>query len=278
MNLFDSTSIQVSRVVTNSYSTSFSMATGMLDKQQRDAIYAIYGFVRLADEIVDTFHEFPKEQLLSGFEKELYDSLELGISLNPILHSFQLVVKKYNIPLPYIEAFLSSMKSDLYIKNYGTRERADEYIHGSAEVVGLICLKVFTNGNDALFNELKVPAMKLGSTFQKVNFLRDLKNDMDGLGRTYFPEIAHNGFTEQCKRAIIADIDAEFTEAYTGIIKLPHNTKAAVLTAYYYYKVLLMQIKNTPAEEVLNSRVRISNFRKIILLMKAKIACQFNLL
>ena len=254
------------------------MATRMLNKQQQDAIYAIYGFVRLADEIVDTFHEFPKEQLLLKLEIDMHEAIEQGISINPILNAFQLVVHKYHIPKDYINSFLMSMKSDLNTKNYNTKKEAKEYIYGSAEVVGLMCLKVFTNGNDKLFEELKVPAMKLGSTFQKVNFLRDLSTDMNGLGRIYFPEIATGMFNEQCKKLIIADIFTEFDEAYRGIKRLPSETRIAVLAAYYYYKVLLERINKTPADKIMESRIRISDFRKIILLLKAKIACQFNLL
>ena len=277
MQLYDTTSHKISRVVTNSYSTSFSMATSLLNRQHRDAIYAVYGFVRLADEIVDTFHNYNKQSLMDKFENDLYESIKQGISLNPVLHSFQLTVTKYNIPFAYINSFIASMRSDLNNKEYNTRQQADEYIYGSAEVVGLICLKVFTQGNEDLFNELQVPAMKLGSAFQKVNFLRDLKQDINDLGRSYFPEIVQYGFNEQSKRLIIAEIETGFHEAYKGIQKLPPSTKVAVLTAYYYYKLLLMRIKNTPAEKVMEERIRISNFWKLFLLLKAKLICQFNL-
>jgi 15-cis-phytoene synthase len=278
MRHYDSTAIKISRVVTKNYSTSFSLATSLLDKKHRDAIYSIYGFVRLADEIVDTFHEFPKERLLQKIEDDLKESLEQGICINPVLHSFQLVVKNYNIPYEYIDAFLQSMKSDLLIKEYNTKQKVGEYIYGSAEVVGLICLRVFTDGDEVRFNKLKKPAMKLGSAFQKVNFLRDLKNDTHTLNRIYFPELLWQNFNEKNKQEIIAEIEVEFDEAYKGIQKLPPGTRVAVLTAYYYYRILLMKIKNTPAEKIMESRIRISNFRKVYLLMKAKIVCQLNLL
>jgi 15-cis-phytoene synthase len=276
--LYDLISIKTSRMITQSYSTSFSFATSLLEKKHRDAIYAIYGFVRLADEIVDTFHEFPKEVLLEKFENDLKESLEMGISLNPVLHSFQKTIKKYNIPFSYVQDFLSSMKADLEKKEYRCKHESDRYIYGSAEVVGLMCLRVFTDGDDSKFQLLKNPAMKLGSTFQKVNFLRDMKNDLDTLGRVYFSEVFGEGFNEDTKGAIISEIEKEFEEAYRGIKKLPDKTRLAVLTAYYYYRILLMKIKNTPAEKIMNRRIRISNFSKAILLVRAKVACQFNLI
>jgi 15-cis-phytoene synthase len=194
------------------------------------------------------------------------------------LHSFQLTVNKYNIPYKYIQAFLDSMKADLRVKEYNTKQNAGEYIYGSAEVVGLICLRVFVDGDDARFKELKKPAMKLGSAFQKVNFLRDLKNDIGDLGRIYFPELVNGNLNEQNKKIIIAEIEAEFDEALKGIQKLPQDVKVAVLTAYYYYRILILKIKNTPADKIMESRIRISNFKKIYLLMKAKVVCQLNLL
>jgi 15-cis-phytoene synthase len=277
-HIYDQISFKTSQLVTQSYSTSFSFAASLLDKEHRDAIYAIYGFVRLADEIVDTFHDFPKERLLDNFENELINSLETGISLNPVLHSFQMTVRKYRIPLKYITDFLVSMRADLVKKDYGNKQEADDYIYGSAEVVGLMCLCVFTEGDMQKFNALKAPAMKLGSTFQKVNFLRDLKNDIEILGRTYFSEVIGEGFNESTKKAIIKEVETEFDEAYSGIQQLPENTRLAVLTAYYYYRILLMKIKNTPAEKIMNKRIRISNFSKILLLVRAKMVCQFNLL
>lgn len=277
-NLYDTTAIKISQVITKNYSTSFSLATSLLNKQHRDAIYSIYGFVRLADEIVDTFHEYPKEQLLKKIECDLKESLEQGICINPILHSFQMVVKNYNIPYEYIQAFLDSMKADLLIKSYSTKQTAGEYIYGSAEVVGLICLRVFIDGDEIHFNELKEPAKKLGSAFQKVNFLRDLKNDTGILGRGYFPEVLKGNLDEKSKKKIISEIEKEFDEAYEGIKKLPQNVKVAVLTAYYYYRILLLKIKKTPAEKIMESRIRISNPRKIYLLIKAKTVCQLKLI
>ena len=278
MQLYDYTALKISKVVTTSYSTSFSMATSMLDKNHRKAIYAIYGFVRFADEIVDTFHDFKKEELLKKFEADLQDALKQGISLNPILHSFQIVVKKYNIPYQYIDAFLTSMKNDLNKKHYISKPEADEYIYGSADVVGLMCLRVFTDGDEARFSELKEPAMKLGSAFQKVNFLRDMKNDTEELGRIYFPNLVTDDFNEKNKQKIIADIEADFYDAFQGIKQLPKSTKTAVLSAYYYYHELLLKIKNTPAEKIMDLRVRISNFKKITLLVKATVLCKLNVI
>lgn len=276
MKLYDHTATKISKIVTTSYSTSFSMATGMLDKKHRDAIYAIYGFVRFTDEIVDTFHEFNKKELLNKFESDLEDALAQGISLNPILHSFQIVVKEYGIPYQYIDAFLTSMKYDLDKKNYENKLEADTYIYGSADVVGLMCLRVFTDGDEVYFNKLKKPAMKLGSAFQKVNFLRDLKNDTEDLGRIYFPNLVNGEFNEASKQIIIKDIEADFREAFEGIKQLPKSTRVAVLSAYYYYLELLLKIKNIPAKEIMISRVRISDSRKISLLIKAKVLCKLN--
>ncbi len=273
-------------MVTECYSTSFSMATGLLGKQHRDAIYSIYGFVRFADEIVDTFHDYPKKQLLEKFESDLKDALQQGISLNPILHSFQQTVKKYNIPFQNIDAFLTSMKCDLAKKNYNSKHEANEYIYGSADVVGLMCLRVFVDGNETRFKELEKPAMKLGSAFQKVNFIRDLKNDTQHLGRSYFPEVNNHNFNEKNKAEIIAEIEFDFDAAFLGIKQLPKTTKTAVLSAYYYYRDLLKKIyyyrdllkkiKNTPAEKVISSRIRISDTKKIMLLLKAKTACKLG--
>lgn len=278
MNIYDYTSYKTSKIVTENYSTSFSYATRLLQKKRREAIYAIYGFVRFADEIVDTFHEWDKELLLDKFEQDLNQALELGISLNPVLHSFQLVVREYKIPNEYIRAFLSSMKSDLSKKEYKTKIEADTYIYGSADVVGLMCLRVFCDGNDELFQQLKQPAMKLGSAFQKVNFLRDIKNDVENLGRTYFPRINGFGFNETIKKQIIAEIEQDFHEAYQGIKKLPDDSKLAVLIAYYYFRHLLQKLTKTPANEILHRRIRLSNFRKILIILKAKGICTLNLI
>ncbi|MBK6284435.1 MAG: phytoene/squalene synthase family protein [Draconibacterium sp.] len=278
MNIYDNTATKISKVVTTSYSTSFSMATGMLDKKHRDAIYAIYGFVRFADEIVDSFHEFNKKKLLDKFESDLKDAIELGISMNPILHSFQKTVREYGIPYQYIDAFLTSMKCDLNKKHYENKLETDTYVYGSADVVGLMCLRVFTDGDEAQFNKLKKPAMKLGSAFQKVNFLRDLKNDTEELGRIYFPGLVNGDFNEESKLKIIQEIESDFNEAFEGIKQLPKSTRIAVLSAYFYYLELLLQLKNVPAKEIMVSRIRISNFRKISLLLKANVLCKLNLL
>ncbi len=276
MQLYDHTALKISKTVTTSYSTSFSMATEMLSKKHREAIYAIYGFVRFADEIVDTFHEYNKTELLDNFESDLKIALKQGISLNPILHSFQLVVKEYGIQYQYIDAFLTSMKYDLNKKHYENKLEADTYIYGSADVVGLMCLRVFTDGNENRFNELKRPAMKLGSAFQKVNFLRDLKNDTEELGRIYFPNLVNGHFNEESKLKIVKEIEKDFMEAFQGIKQLPKSTRVAVLSAYYYYFELLLKIKNIPAKDIMISRVRISDFRKITLLIKAKVLCKLN--
>lgn len=277
MRLYDKTAIKISKVVTECYSTSFSMATSLLEKQHRDAIYSIYGFVRFADEIVDTFHDFPKRQLLEKFEADLKEALQQDISLNPILHSFQQTVKKYNIPIHNIEAFLSSMKSDLEKKTYDNKTEANDYIYGSADVVGLMCLRIFVDGNETRFKALEKPAMKLGSAFQKVNFIRDLKEDTQHLGRSYFPELNNHNFNEKNKAEIIADIESDFGAAFLGIKQLPQSAKIAVLAAYYYYRGLLEKIKNTPAEKVIGSRIRISDTKKLMLLFKAKTVCKFGL-
>ena len=256
MTLYDSTTHKISKLVTNTYSTSFSFATNMLNKEHRDAIYGIYGFVRFADEIVDTFHEYDKKFLLGKFESDLKIALQNKISLNPILHTFQKVVEKYHIPYEYIDAFLTSMKYDLEKKEYNTKLEADTYIYGSADVVGLMCLRVFCDGNEKYFQELKGPAMKLGSAFQKVNFLRDLKNDAEQLGRNYFPELDYGNFTENTKQKIIADIESDFDIAYAGIKKLPQDSKIAVLVAYLYYRNLLKKLKRTPAANIQKIRIR----------------------
>jgi phytoene/squalene synthetase len=227
---------------------------------------------------VDTFHEFNKKELLDKFENDLKEALAQGISMNPILHSFQITVREYGIPYQYIDAFLTSMKYDLDKKNYENQLEADTYIYGSADVVGLMCLRVFTDGDETRFNELKKPAMKLGSAFQKVNFLRDLKNDTEDLGRVYFPHLVNGYFNEQIKLTIIEDIESDFREAFEGIKQLPKSTRVAVLSAYYYYLELLLKIKNIPATEIMVSRVRISDFRKISLLIKAKVLYKLNII
>lgn len=274
---YSKASFKASQIITRQYSTSFYIATTFIEKELRKSIFSIYGFVRLADEIVDTFHDWEKEALLNRFENDLADALKSGISLNPILHSFQLTVKKYDISSDHINAFLRSMRHDLTKKNYGNQQEIGEYIFGSAEVVGMMCLKVFCNGNQQLYSELKEPAIKLGSAFQKVNFLRDLRNDIKILGRNYFPQIEDGVLNEDLKNQIVKDIESEFGAAYLGIRKLPGRAKLAVLIAYLYYKVLLGKIKRTPAQKLMQTRIRISNFRKFWLMIYANLVYRLRI-
>jgi 15-cis-phytoene synthase len=263
--LFDEVTFKCSKLVTQEYSTSFSLGIKMLDKSIRNAIFSIYGFVRFADEIVDTFHDFDKEELLNRFEEDYYIAYDKEISLNPILHSFQLTVKKYNIDDALIQAFLKSMRSDLSKKEFDVEE-IKEYIYGSADVVGLMCLKVFVNGDDAAYAKLKPSAMRLGSAFQKVNFLRDINNDVNHLHRVYFPILNDNKLTDDIKKQIIDDINQDYSEALKGIKKLPATSKKGVYAAYLYYFKLTKKIGRTKAKTLLTKRIRISNFLKIWLL------------
>ncbi|CAI2765166.1 phytoene/squalene synthase family protein [Flavobacterium collinsii] len=276
-SLFDTVSFKCSKLVTQSYSTSFSLAVKMLSPGIRDAIYSIYGFVRFADEIVDSFHGFEKENLISDFEKEYYKAMQTGISLNPILNSFQHTVKQYNITDDLIQAFLKSMKLDLIKSSYPTQTEYEEYIYGSADVVGLMCLKVFVKGNEHKYEQLKNEATRLGSAFQKVNFLRDLKEDNLVLNRNYFPGVDLNSFDEEAKTTIIAEIEEDFRIAYQGIIKLPIEAKFGVYTAYIYYRKLLQKLKNTPYYEIGNSRIRVSNYTKAGLLAQSFVTYKLKL-
>lgn len=260
--LFDEVSFKCSVIVTKSYSTSFSLAVYMLSPSIRDAIYSIYGFVRFADEIVDSFHGYDKENLINDFEKEYYKSHKYDISLNPILNSFQQTVKKYNIEDNLVQSFLKSMKMDLVKSNYNHKTEYEDYIYGSADVVGLMCLKVFVNGDDAKYNELKMEAMRLGSAFQKVNFLRDLKEDNLVLNRNYFPGVDLNSFDENAKTRIINEIEEDFKIALEGIKKLPLEAKFGVYTAYVYYQKLLKKLENTPYHRIGSERIRVSNYTK----------------
>lgn len=278
LELFNKISFKTSVLVTSSYSTSFSSAVRLLDREEREAIYSIYGFVRFADEIVDSFHSFNKKELLEKFEQDYYDALGKGISMNPVLNSFQLTVKKYNIPNELVQAFLKSMKTDLVKQDHSSKDETDDYIYGSAEVVGLMCLRVFVSGDDNLFRELEVPARRLGSAFQKVNFLRDIKYDTQLLNRKYFHNSVENGFNEEVKNAIVEEVEKEFDGALDGLRKLPGNAKIGVLTAYYYYRKLLNRIKKTPAEQLLNKRVRVHDFVKFLLLMKSFTTCKLGLM
>ena len=277
-SLFDKISFDCSLNVTKSYSTSFSSAVKMLAPSIRQDIYNIYGFVRLADEIVDTFHDYDKEKLFSMFENDLDAALSNKISLNPVLNSFQYTVHKYSIPTTLIDAFMKSMKLDLHKKEYTTLSEYNEYIYGSADVVGLMCLKVFVNGDDSKFSELEHSAMRLGSAFQKVNFLRDLKSDFEDLSRTYFPNTDLSRLDESSKDFIIKEIEADFAAGFQGIVLLPIEAKFGVYTAYIYYKKLLSKLKKTPSLEIKNTRIRVPDYQKIGLLAKCYVNYRLKLL
>jgi len=276
--LFDETSFVCSKLVTKKYSTSFSLAVKMLSPKIREAIFSIYAFVRFADEIVDSFHGFEKEKLIDRFEEDYYTAIEEGISLNPILNAFQLTVKKYQITDDLVQAFLKSMKLDLKKETYNTVGEYNDYIYGSADVVGLMCLKVFVAGDNEKYESLKGAAMSLGSAFQKVNFLRDLKDDYEVLNRSYFPGVNLKSLTFEAKNEIISEIENDFHEAYKGIKLLPIEAKFGVYTAYIYYRRLLVILKRTPSEEIMNTRIRISNTLKISLLAKSFVVFKLNLL
>ena len=277
-SLFDTVSYDCSKLVTKSYSTSFSLATKMLSKSIRNDIYNIYGFVRFADEIVDSFHDYNKEELFNYFVIDFERSLNDKISLNPIINSFQRTYHKYNIDKHLVDSFLKSMRMDLHKKEYLTREEYQEYIYGSADVVGLMCLKIFVNGDNEKYEELKQMAMSLGSAFQKVNFLRDLKADHDNLSRTYFPNTDLRNLDEVSKQHIIDDIEKDFEEGLKGIKKLPIEAKFGVFMAYRYYKQLLNKLKKTPALEIKNTRIRVPNYRKFYILTRSYVKYQLNLL
>ena len=272
--LFDSVSVRCSKLTTKSYSTSFSLGIRFLAKDLRNPIYSIYGFVRFADEIVDTFHGYDKADLLKRFKEDTYRAIAEKISLNPILNSFSFRVK---IGYFQIELFLKSMEMDLYKNDY-SKEEYDEYILGSAEVVGLMCLSVFLRGDQKRYEELKPYAMKLGSAFQKINFLRDLHADFNSLGRTYFPGIDLQKFGEDERREIEADIDKDFAMGYEGIRMLPKDARFGVFVAYVYYFKLFKKIKNRSTEDILTQRIRISNKRKIALFFGSYLRHSFNLL
>jgi phytoene/squalene synthetase len=250
----------------------------MLAPAIRQDIYNIYGFVRFADEIVDTFHDYNKEELFNVFELDLEKALQNKISLNPILNSFQHTVNTYEIPKNLIDAFMKSMKLDLTKSVYQTNEEYQEYIYGSADVVGLMCLKVFVNGDENRFEELKNSAMRLGSAFQKVNFLRDLKADYEDLSRTYFPNTNLNELDEISKQVIIAEIEADFAAGFDGIQKLPLEAKFGVYTAYVYYKKLLSKLKRTPSLEIKNTRIRVPDYEKVGLLAKCYVNYRLNII
>ena len=277
-SIFDIVSKDCSKIVTKTYSTSFSMATKMLSGSIRQDIYNIYGFVRLADEIVDSFHDYPKEKLFIKFEKDLKIALQNKISLNPILNAFQSTYHNCNIEIKLVDAFMNSMRQDLYKSSYKTEEEYKNYIYGSADVVGLMCLKVFVGGNQKKYDSLKGFAMSLGSAFQKVNFLRDLKADFDGLNRTYFPNTDLENLNEKSKQQIINDIENDFSEGIKGIKLLPLDAKFGVFMAYRYYRQLLKKLKKTPALEIKNTRIRVPNYKKIELLTRSYVKYRLNLL
>ncbi len=274
-NKFDKISIQCSRITTKIYSTSFSLGILFLDKSLQEAIYSIYGFVRFADEIVDCFHEHDKKYLLQKFKQDCYEAIEQKISLNPILHSFQKMVHYYSINVSCIDLFFNSMEMDLHASYY-TEMEYKKYIMGSAEAVGLMCLHVFTYNNISEYNKLEMYAMKLGSAFQKVNFLRDLQQDYNELGRIYFPNIDIRYFNNTTKQLIETDIEKDFKDALIGIRQLPIKAKGGVYLAYYYYYILFNKIKKIHAQDILQKRVRISNFRKIILMMYSYLNIKLN--
>lgn len=276
-NLFDQVSKSASRITTNTYSTSFSLGIRFLDNSIQEPIYAIYGFVRVADEIVDSFHEYDKHTLLSEFRKDTFKAIEQKISTNPILNSFQWVVNKYNIPLELIDTFLNSMEMDLHDITY-TQEKYETYILGSAEVVGLMCLCVFVNGNKLQYEQLKPSAMKLGSAFQKINFLRDINSDLNQLGRSYFPNVNLQNMNEKTLNEIISDIEKDFHDGYVGITKLPKKARFGVYIAYIYYFRLLLKIKKTHFSQLFKERIRIPNNQKYLLFLKSYLRHSFNML
>ena len=277
-SLFDNVSKECSKLVTNAYSTSFSMATKMLSDVIRQDIYNIYGFVRFADEIVDTFHDYDKEKLFKNFEADLEAALNDKISLNPILNSFQDTYHKYNIDKHLVDSFMDSMRLDLHKKDYLTEEEYRAYIYGSADVVGLMCLKVFVKGDNVKYDDLKDSAMSLGSAFQKVNFLRDLKADFEDLSRTYFPNTDLNELDETSKQTIIADIQQDFDKGLEGIKRLPLEARFGVFMAYRYYNKLLDKLKKTPALKIKSTRIRVPNYKKVELLTRSYVKYQLNLI
>ncbi len=277
IQLFHKASEDCSRVVTENYSTSFSTAIRLLHKDLRTPIHNIYGFVRFADEIVDTFHEYDKAFLLQQFKEATYDSLQRGISLNPILNSFQRTVNQYDIDIKLVDDFFQSMELDISKKIYDQKEYA-EYIYGSAETVGLMCLYVFCEGNMDLYEQLSPQARALGAAFQKVNFLRDIKADYNGLSRIYFPGCNLNNFTENQKREIEEEIHHDFDTAYQGILKLPVKARFGVYVAYKYYFSLFKKIKKMKPAKVLEERIRIPDYRKVLIILRASVKNQLRLI
>lgn len=277
IQLFDSTSAGCSALITRSYSTSFSLGIRMLGVRYRAPICSVYGFVRFADEIVDTFHVYDKSLLLAEFERDTWLAIERGISLNPVLNAFQKVVHEYAIDHELIHAFLNSMKMDLHNQNY-TKALYDKYIYGSAEVVGLMCLKVFCDGNEEMYAELTEPARSLGAAFQKVNFLRDIRDDFSDKGRVYFPGVDFSHFDSEAKKQIETDIQADFRNALEGIRKLPDGSRIGVYLAYKYYLKLFKKIKSIQPSRIMEERIRINNARKMSILVRSVARHKLNLL
>lgn len=276
-SLFEQTAADCSKRITQAYSTSFSLGIKTLSKKYHQPIYGIYGMARYADEIVDTFHDFNKPYLLEKFKRDTYEAIEQKISLNPVLHSFQKAVNEYDIPLHLIDAFFKSMESDLQETEYN-QQGYDEYIYGSAEVVGLMCLKVFAGSDKQLYESLKAPAKALGAAFQKVNFLRDMKSDYQERGRVYFPGADFGHFKEETKQKIEAEIAEDFKAAYKGIMQLPMGARGGVLLAYKYYMGLFGRIKKVPVSSIINTRIRVPDFHKVYLLAETLVQQQLNIL
>lgn len=277
MNLYNQTCLECSRLITKRYSTSFSLGIRVFDKIYRGPIYAIYGFVRFADEIVDTFHGFPKKELLERFREDTYRALDERISLNPVLQAFQETVHTYNIERDLIDAFLDSMEMDLYHHRYED-SMYNKYIYGSAEVVGLMCLRVFVGGDEEQYRKLYEPARSLGAAFQKINFLRDMKSDFDERGRVYFPGVDFTHFSAADKVFIEADIKKDFDHALTGIVQLPKGVRLGVYLAYVYYTKLFQKIKSAPVSLVQQERIRVADSRKVMLLFSSALRDRLNLL
>jgi phytoene synthase len=277
MELYDKTAMECSKIITERYSTSFTLGIKTLDRKYHLPIYAIYGFVRYADEIVDTFHAHDKKLLLDSFRKDTYTAIASGISLNPVLHAFQCVANTYKIEFALIDAFLKSMEMDLYRNTY-CATGYQEYIYGSAEVVGLMCLRVFCEGDEEKYKILAAPAKRLGAAFQKVNFLRDIKSDYKERGRIYFPGADFNQFTADIKKQIEDDIQADFDAAYQGILKLPAGAKLGVYLAYIYYLTLFKKIRKLPVSKILSERIRVPDNQKFVLLLQTYFRHRFNYL
>ncbi len=277
MQLFHTVSTDCSKITTRKYSTSFCSAISLLHKDLREPIYGIYGFVRFADEIVDTFHDFEKATLLAEFKRDTHKAIERGISLNPILHSFQRTVAQYQIDLKLIDAFFKSMEYDLSVSTYD-RQNYEEYIYGSAEVVGLMCLTIFCENDKACFEKLKPFAQSLGAAFQKVNFLRDVKADFEGLDRIYFPGVDFRNFTYQSKKQIETEIREDFAKAYEGILLLPLKARFGVYVAYKYYMSLFNKIRKTHPGKILEERIRIPNYSKAFIVVRAGVKNQLKLI